>query len=137
MFLKHPLPYAAKHARELRKRSTEAEDIFWKAVRNRRFHGLKFRRQVPIGHFIVDFLCTKPALIIELDGPIHSKQIQQDTERSQGILEDVGIPILRVKNEEVLHHFPAVLKRMEGWLLPHPPPPSPDLSRPAPFAKGC
>jgi very-short-patch-repair endonuclease len=117
MSFKHPLPHAVRHAQDLRKRSTPAEVILWNVVRNRKFHGLKFRRQVPVGRFIVDFLCTHPALIIELDGPIHDFTINEDAERTEAITDDHNIPVLRVKNEEVLGHLPQVLKKMEQLLL--------------------
>lgn len=99
----------------------------WNVVRSRRFHGLKFRRQVPVGRFIVDFLCTHPALIIELDGPIHDLTTKEDAERTEAITDDHNIPVLRLKNEEVLEHLPQALKKMEQLLLPRLiPVPSPD-----------
>ncbi len=117
MHFKNPLPHAVRHAQELRKRSTSAEIILWNAVRNRKFHDLKFRRQVPIGKFIVDFLCTEPPFIIELDGPIHEFRIQEDAERTEAIIEDYNIPILRLKNEEILENLPNALKKIEKLLL--------------------
>jgi hypothetical protein len=62
-------------------------------------------------------LCTHPALIIELDGPIHDFTINEDAERTEAITDDHNIPVLRVKNEEVLGHLPQVLKKMEQLLL--------------------
>ncbi|MDD5055252.1 MAG: DUF559 domain-containing protein [Candidatus Peribacteraceae bacterium] len=118
MSFKHPLPHAVRHARDLRKRLTPAEVILWNVVRNRKFHGLKFRRQVPVGRFIVDFLCTNPALIIELDGPIHDCTAKEDAERTEAIVEDHNIPVLRLKNEEILEHLPQTLKKMEQLLFP-------------------
>lgn len=118
MSFKHPLPHAVRHAQALRKKSTPAEVILWNVVRNRKFHGLKFRRQVPVGRFIVDFLCTHPALIIELDGPIHDFTAGEDAERTEAITDDYNIPVLRLKNEEVLEHLPQALKKMEQLLLP-------------------
>ncbi|MBN2408270.1 MAG: DUF559 domain-containing protein [Candidatus Aminicenantes bacterium] len=55
-------------ARALRKRSTEAENLLWKKLRAKRLNGLKFRRQEPIGGYIVDFVCFERKVIIELDG---------------------------------------------------------------------
>jgi len=127
MSFKHPLPHAVRHAQDLRKRSTPAEVILWNVARNRKFHGLKFRRQVPVGRFIVDFLCAHPALIIELDGPIHDFRMREDAERTEAIIGDHNIPVLRLKNEEILEHLPQALKRMEQLLLPRLiPGPSPD-----------
>ncbi|MBL4870048.1 MAG: DUF559 domain-containing protein, partial [Robiginitomaculum sp.] len=56
-----------KRARNLRRDQTKPEDMFWHEVRNRNFLGLKFRRQVPIGKYIADFVCEQEKLIIELD----------------------------------------------------------------------
>lgn len=118
MAFRRPLPYAVRNAQVLRKRCTPVEIALWEALRNRKFLGLKFRRQVPVGKFIVDFLCTHPKLIIELDGPIHDFKIQEDAWRSESIREDMNIPILRLKNEEVLKNLPKTLKTIEQFLLP-------------------
>ncbi|MBP9773407.1 MAG: endonuclease domain-containing protein [Candidatus Peribacteraceae bacterium] len=116
MNLVHPLPLALEHAKDLRKRLTQAESVLWNIVRNRKFHGYKFRRQGPLGRFIVDFLCMKPPLIIELDGKIHDTQLEYDKERTESIFEDFGIPVLRLSNEEVLEHLPLALKKIEAAL---------------------
>ncbi|PJA67322.1 hypothetical protein CO157_05210 [Candidatus Peregrinibacteria bacterium CG_4_9_14_3_um_filter_49_12] len=112
-----PLPHAVKHAQELRKRATPAEKALWNLVRNRKFHGLKFRRQAPVGRCIVDFLCSKPWLIIELDGPIHDFSIPEDTDRTIAIREDYNIPVLRLRNEEVLHDIQKALQKIERALF--------------------
>jgi very-short-patch-repair endonuclease len=65
-------------ARELRTRQTPAESILWDALRGRRLAGLKFRRQHPIGTFVVDFCCPDRRLAIELDGPVHAEQREHD-----------------------------------------------------------
>ena len=91
--------------------------MLWDAVRNKKFHGLKFRRQVPLGRFIVDFLCTEPPLIIELDGPIHDFRMQEDAERTKLIVEDHHMPILRFKNEQILENLPEVLRKIEEELF--------------------
>jgi len=72
-----------KHARTLRKNQTRAENIFWREVRNRLFLNLKFRRQVPIGKYIVDFVCEQEKLIIELDGDQHAENEEYDEERTE------------------------------------------------------
>lgn len=118
MSLKHPLPHAAKHSRDLRRNSTKAEQILWKALRNRAFHGFKFRRQAPIGRFIVDFLCVSPALIIELDGDIHAFQMKQDEERTEAIMQDWNIPILRLRNIEIFDDLAGALRKIESHLIP-------------------
>ncbi|MDW3651167.1 MAG: DUF559 domain-containing protein [Bacteroidia bacterium] len=113
-----------KLARELRKRQTRAEAVFWEKVRNRRFRKLKFNRQFVIGYgleeggrayFIVDFYCHELELIIEIDGKIHEKQIAYDARR-ESILESLGFQILRFKNEEVLYSWEGVKKRLSTFI---------------------
>lgn len=113
-----------KLARELRKRQTRAETVFWEKVRNRRFRKLKFNRQFVIGYglevggrayFIVDFYCHELELIIEIDGKIHEKQIAYDARR-ESILESLGFQILRFKNEEVLYSWEGVKKRLATFI---------------------
>ena len=85
-------------------------------MRNRKFHNLKFRRQVPVGRFIADFLCTKPKLIIEIDGLVHDFKIKEDTERTEAIAQDFNIPIIRFKNEEIIENMTDVLRNIEEHL---------------------
>ena len=70
-------------ARQLRQEQTPAELHLWERLRDRQFHGFKFRRQHAVGRFIVDFYCPTRRLIIELDGLIHNQQIEHDLERTQ------------------------------------------------------
>ena len=71
-----------ENARQLRKNASEAEKYFWSHVRNRRLNGLKFKRQVPIGIYIADFLCESAALIVEIDGGQHMQQTEYDEART-------------------------------------------------------
>lgn len=95
---------------------TPAEKVLWGNIRNKQFHGLKFRRQAPVGRFVADFLCMNPPMIVELDGGIHMTQQQEDTERSEAIKLDYGIPVLRFSNEEVLNDIASVLKKIENHI---------------------
>lgn len=95
-------------ALRLRRRMTQAEEILWQALRRQALHGLKFRRQVPIGRFIVDFLCMQRMLIIEVDGPIHDEQQEYDLER-EAYLRSLGFKILRLKNHNVMKNLPGTL----------------------------
>ncbi|MBU2446097.1 MAG: endonuclease domain-containing protein [Bacteroidetes bacterium] len=105
--------------RELRKNSTEAEKIFWEAVRNRKFYGKKFYRQYPFFHditgketfFIADFFCFEAKLIIELDGRYHQYRLQKDEERTR-ILNYLGLRVLRFSNDEILNGLDGVLKKI-------------------------
>ena len=94
--------------RALRKRSTKPEQLLWQALRNRKFHGLKFRRQHPIDPFIVDFVCIERKLVIELDGDYH-EYVEQKDARRQKYIEDHGFTVLRFLNEDVLDDVEAVL----------------------------
>ena len=100
-----------QHARELRKNATEAEQILWRALRDRQLGGLKFRRQHPIGRLILDFYCPEKRLAVELDGGQHAADDQRayDAERT-AFLNDQGITVLRFWNHEVLNHLERVLQ---------------------------
>jgi len=96
-------------ARDLRARETPVEDILWEELRGRRLDGMKFRRQHPIGAFVVDFCCAECRLVIELDGEIHAKQRQQDTER-EAVLALAGYRVIRFPNQSVRNALPMVLE---------------------------
>ncbi|MBM3933762.1 MAG: endonuclease domain-containing protein [SAR202 cluster bacterium] len=95
----------------MRSASTAAEDALWQRLRNRRLDGLRFRRQHSIDRFIVDFYSPEAKLVLEIDGPIHDTQQEQDEIR-QDILESLGFTILRFTNEDVLENIDAVLKKI-------------------------
>ncbi len=98
-----------RRGRSLRINQTEAERFLWAALRNRRFHEFKFRRQVPLGRYIVDFVCFAPRLILELDGGQHNdaKAKAYDAERTR-FLESEGFRVVRVWNHEVFVDSDAV-----------------------------
>jgi very-short-patch-repair endonuclease len=120
-------PEVLEAAREMRGEATAAEDVLWKALRNRAL-GFKFRRQHPAGRFILDFWCADRRLAIELDGPIHDLQTERDAERT-AVLEAHGYRVIRFRNEEVLHDLPGVLLRIKTALDEPPSPPRHPLSR--------
>ena len=98
-----------KHlARKLRKNMTNAERLLWRHLRNRQLGGYKFRRQRPIGSYIVDFVCLEKKLVVEVDGGQHAGQLELDAKRS-GYLEDKGYRVLRFWNNEVLTETESVL----------------------------
>jgi adenine-specific DNA-methyltransferase len=88
-------------ARELRRAPTEAEARLWEILRARRLEGWKWRRQAPVGPFIVDFVCLKAALVVEVDGGIHIAQAARDARRDDE-LRRRGLQVLRFWNHEVL-----------------------------------
>ena len=69
-------------ARALRKRMTDAERLLWRHLRNRELGGLKFKRQYPVGPFIVDFICVEKNVVIEVDGGQHAENEELDLQRS-------------------------------------------------------
>jgi adenine-specific DNA-methyltransferase len=97
-------------ARELRKNQTDLERKLWHALRDRRFAGFKFRRQQPIGPYIVDFVCFEARLIIELDGSQHgaARKVIAD-ERRTGFLRKEGFRVRRFWNYELVEDFDAAL----------------------------
>lgn len=103
-------------ARELRNNPTEAERARWKHLRLRQLEGQKFRRQQPLGRYIVDFVCLETRLIIELDGGQHAGQGASDAERTAW-LEAHGFRVLRFWNHEVLRNIDAVKEVIRGALL--------------------
>ena len=95
-------------AKELRKNQTDAEKVLWNKLRNRQINGYKFRRQVPVGAYIVDFMCVSVKLIIELDGGQHAEQQDYDQKRS-AYLETKSFQVIRFWNNEILTNIDGVL----------------------------
>src|SRR5262245_57379056 len=102
-------PFLGKRARELRHDMTPTEKILWRLLRDRRFAGFKFRRQKPIGGFIVDFYCARARLVIELDGESHVGKEAPDQER-QDALERRGLKVLRFWDTQVYDELDAVIE---------------------------
>lgn len=71
-----------QRAKALRKRLTDAERLLWRHLRNRELGGWKFRRQYPVGPFIVDFICVENNIVIEVDGGRHAEDEEQEIQRS-------------------------------------------------------
>ena len=107
---------ALDRAREMRKRSTRAERIVWRWLRDRRFGGWKFRRQYPIGPFIADFYCDQLKLIVELDGQGHAFEMKYDQERTS-FLNKLGIKVVRIANQLVLHEADAAADTIIAAIL--------------------
>ena len=106
---------STKRARALRKSSTNAEALLWSHLRNRRFHDLKVRRQMPLGRFIADFYCHELRLVIELDGGQHSEEIDQPRTHW---LEEEGYRVVRFWNHEVMNNLDGVLMEFKRHLSP-------------------
>ena len=102
-----------QYGRELRQESTEAEKLLWEELRNRKFNGLKFRRQHPLDKFIVDFYCNEKKLVVELDGSVHDEKINKEYDEARtAMLVGLNIIVLRFKNEEVINDMQGVLKKI-------------------------
>lgn len=100
-----------ERARRLRKAQTVTEMLLWRELRDRRLQNLKFRRQVPIGPFIVDFYCAEKKLIIELDGFVHEDQeVQIQDHRRERFIRDNGYRVLRFTNDEANDDMEKVLR---------------------------
>ena len=102
---------AKAKARELRCQMTEAETLLWLQLKGRRFQGFKFRRQRPLGPYILDFVCLKAGLVIEIDGGQHSGQQTYDQART-ALIETQGLTVIRFWNHEVMNETPAVLEKI-------------------------
>ncbi len=101
-------------ARNLRKNLTQQERKLWNILRNKQFHNLSFRRQHPIGNYIVDFICRSQKLIIELDGGQHNidENIRYDKERTI-FLENLGFKVIRFWNNDIDNNIEGVIKFIE------------------------
>ena len=104
-------------ARVLRKQPTKAEDILWRRLRGSRFHGAKFRRQVPFDRFVVDFYCHAAKLVVDPrtairgDGKQHEWFADYDAGRTR-VLESRGVSVIRFANAEVENDLDSVLARI-------------------------
>lgn len=115
---------------------TPTETMLWEMLRNRKFKGLKFRRQVNIGPYIVDFLCKQHRLIIEIDGKIHDYQKEYDQERD-AYLQEHGYRVLRVTNREVIQNIDDVLQQIYNAIFLRQGSPSPVNRKKAPLLTTC
>jgi very-short-patch-repair endonuclease len=116
-------PDLLARVRELRKNETKAEHLLWQLLRDRQLLGVKFRRQHPLGGYILDFYCHEARLAVELDGSGHleSNQSRYDQERAFN-LEAQGIRVIRFWNNEVINNTRAVLEEIALALTPSPSP---------------
>jgi len=105
-------------ARGLRRRQTEAERVLWVRLRSRQFEGLKFRRQQPIGAYIVDFVSLHKMMVVEVDGGHHGKSETRakDKKRTEW-LRGKGYRVLRFWDSEVLTNIEGVLERIRSVTL--------------------
>jgi very-short-patch-repair endonuclease len=101
-------------ARKLRRDMTIAETMLWLALRGSRFKGMKFRRQVPVGPYVADFLCIASKLIVELDGRPHEDDAQKAHDKKRdAYLRAQGFTVLRIPNDLVIGGCDLALRQIE------------------------
>ena len=105
-------------AQNLRKNQTQAELELWWALRSSQIEGAKFRRQFPIGAYIVDFVCLNAKLVVEVDGSQHVLKQREDAIRTKS-LENKGLVVLRFTNLEVLENLGGVVSEIVEQLAVH------------------
>jgi len=111
-------------ARRLRRDQTDAERKLWFRLRDRRLNGLKFRRQMPLKSYVVDFCCESARLIVELDGGQHALRSDEDVKRTAD-LESFGYVVLRFWNNDVLSNIDGVLESIVATAIHEPLHPNP------------
>ena len=106
-------PAILARARESRREMTHQERKLWARLRAKQLYGLKFRRQHPIGRFILDFYCHQHKLAVEIDGPTHAEpeQIAYDAARTAW-LEERGLRVIRFTNRDVDSNLEVVLEEI-------------------------
>jgi very-short-patch-repair endonuclease len=102
-------------ARKLRSNPTDAETRLWSRLRHKQIDGHRFRRQVPPGPYVADFVCLDARLVVEVDGGQHAERAAQDTSRTAW-LEAQGFRVLRFWNNDVLQNLDGVLQEIHAVL---------------------
>ena len=96
-------------AKQLRENLTDVERLLWFSLRDRQLDDYKFRRQSPIGEYVVDFVCAECKLVVEIDGGQHAVQKTRDNRRSAW-LEGQGYRVIRFWNNDVIENLDGVLE---------------------------
>jgi len=119
------LPYNPKlkeKARQLRNTSTKAEIKLWMHLKGRQLMGHDFHRQKPIDNYIVDFFCKELMLAIELDGYTHTfEEVADRDEKKEQRLRELGVRIIRFKDDDVMNNIEGVMFQIEDWVKRHTP----------------
>jgi len=111
-------------AQRLRKNPTDAETRLWSRLRRKQLAGFRFRRQVPLGPYVADFVCLEARLIVEADGGQHAERAADNVRTAW--LEAQGYRVLRFWNNDVLGNTDGVIQAVRSALSKYPPPqPSP------------
>ena len=111
-------PHLKIYLKYNRKARILPEVLFWKEVRNKKFHSLDFDRQRIIGNYIVDFYVKTLGLVIEIDGNSHDDKEEYDTVR-QSYMESVGLHVIRFSNHDLLNYTESVMTDLENYIITH------------------
>ena len=103
-------PAVQQRARALRGELTPAERRLWQQLRCGQLGEFGFRRQYPMGLFIVDFYCPAARVVVEVDGDVHARQVEYDAERTRWLERERGCRVLRFTNDEVRDQLDAVVE---------------------------
>lgn len=106
--------YLKVFQKDLKRNLTEAEKLLWKELQNKKT-GYKFRRQHIISDMIVDFVCLRQKLVVEVDGKVHLKQIDEDLVRTQR-LNTKGYYVIRFTNEEVIGNPEEIASKIKAFI---------------------
>ena len=104
-------------ARKLRKNPTKAENLLWQRLRNRQLEGFKFRRQQPVGPYVVDFVNFEKKIVIEIDGGQHAILKEKDKNR-EAWLNAEGFEVMRCWNNDVFENLDGIVEAIRDKLIP-------------------
>ncbi|MBN8945379.1 MAG: endonuclease domain-containing protein [Rhizobiales bacterium] len=102
-----------RFARRLRHDATKPEDQLWELLRDRRLGGYKFRRQVPVDRYVVDFVCAEARIVVEIDGRQHGPLADYDAQRSE-VIRGYGFEVVRFTNDDIMKHPEPSLARLKA-----------------------
>ena len=109
-------PWLKKIARKLRNNMTVAEIMLWRRLKGKQVRGYDFHRQKPIDRYVVDFLCPRLKLVMEIDGISHEGKLEKD-EKRQKELERHGVTFFRFDDLEVKRNLDGVVAAIEEWII--------------------
>ena len=111
-------PFIFEKAKELRRKTTEAEQILWEYLKEKKLNSLRFRRQHPIFQYIADFYCHEAKLVVELDGAIHDSEENKKYDINRDyVMRNFELEVLRFRNDEVYHNINEVLNKISGVVI--------------------
>jgi very-short-patch-repair endonuclease len=107
-----------EYAKELRQHATDAEQLLWDQIKNRKLAGLKFRRQHAISKFIADFYCHEKKLVVEIDGSVHElAEVKEKDDRKEDWFKELGLKTIRFSNKQVLCEMDFVLETIKNYSI--------------------